>query len=100
MQAILTNLNAAALVLGYFVLLGLLISIILCTLTVSRRIVFEWRYKRFQEKEWDNRASSWVFETPQPHTRHDTDVFYISEPPQPEYEEVYDQEKEQYRDAS
>jgi hypothetical protein len=89
------DLNTTARTLGYLTLLIWVICIICVTLMVSRRIVHDWRKKRYKEKMWDNRQSEWMFrqKTGDPQ-RYDTDTLDFT------IEEVYDYSKEQYRDAS
>lgn len=103
MNEILADLNTAAMVLGYIFLVLILAAI----LYFASFFLANWKYKmnrkRRQDKEWDNIRSKWLLEGPieprrkvdhEPYNRIDTDVLDVT------VDQIYDYQKEQYRDAS
>lgn len=83
------DLNTTARTLGYLTLLIWMILIVWFTLTIFRRVQHDWRKKRYQEKEWDNRHSDWILGV-----KPNADTLDLN------IEEVYDYQKEHYRDVS
>lgn len=95
MSNYLTAVNMTAQVLGYVVLSGLFLTLV----WYIGVWIDEWTYRRSRRRqhdiEWDNLRSAWIFEQRKDEQdRIHTDVLDFT------VEQIYDYQKEQYRDAS